>query len=374
MRRIGVAVAIILCLGSCKSNRKQIVIEGDIDGMKSDTILVFGADKDGDALDTIYAKDGEFTYKAPVDTFTQVRLLFKNLEECVVFADKGDKIQISGDVSMPDILQVEGNDLNEEMNKFKESIAEISKSVSKLKNELYTSYVSGNQNKYKELLQSPDLIRANKEIKEKAEAFIRAHISSLASVYLLDRYFVQETNPDIGKIRELVAVLSGSMKDSPFMQQVTKLINAEKAISVGKQAPYFYLPDNKKGYVNLSNYKDKYLLVNFWASWSNPSRKENVTINSIYKRFGKNHFAILNISLDTDKKVWTDAIKRDSLAGEQACDLNGWNSPIAQSYGVEVLPSNILIDPQGSILARNLEEKELIKQLQELFIEDKPTN
>lgn len=374
MKKITSAVLMILVLISCSGNKKRIVIEGEIDGMKNDTILAFGAENKGDALDTIYAKDGKFTYSAPLDTFTTIRLLFKNMQECVVFANKGEKIKISGDISNTDILQVNGNDLNEEMNSFKKSIADISKSTSQLKKELYTSYISGNQNKYNEQTESSVLIKANNEIKDKAEAFIREHNSSLVSSYLLDRYFVQQPNPDTKKIKELVAVLSGSAKETPFIQQLIKMMNAEKIVNIGNQAPYFYLPGNNNNYVNLANYRNRYLLINFWASWSNPSRKANATINSIYKRFGKNHFSILNISIDADKKSWTDAIKRDSLAGEHASDLNGWNSPVVQNYGVEAVPSNVLIDPQGRIMARNLEEKELITKLQELFIENKTPN
>jgi len=374
MRKISIAITLMLCLFSCTNKNKHIVIKGDVDGLKDDTILVYGAEKNGDALDTIYAKDGEFVYKAPVDTFTQVILLFKNMEECIVFADKGDKIKISGDISSLDLLAVSGGDLNEEMNSFKESITDISKSISKIKKELYFSYTSGNQNKYNDLLQSPELIKATKKIKENAAEFIHLHTSSLVSVYLLDRYFIQEKNPDITKIKELAATMSGNLKDSPYMQLVNKLINSEETLKEGKQAPNFYLANIKKEYVNLTNFKDKYLLINFWASWSNPSREENARINTIYKRFNKNHFAILGISLDADKIKWKEAIKKDSLSGEQVCDFNGWGSTVIQQYGIESLPANVLIDPRGIIVARNLKEKDLLRKLEELFIENKPTN
>ncbi|WP_321519466.1 TlpA disulfide reductase family protein [uncultured Bacteroides sp.] len=372
MRKISIAITLMLCLFSCTNKNKRIVIKGDIDGLKNDMILVYGAEKDGDALDTIYAKNGEFIYKAPVDTFTQVTLLFKNMEECVVFADKGDKIKIKGDVSSLDLLEVSGGgNLNDEMNEFKESIADVSKSTSKLRNKLFTSYTLADQKKYNDLLQSPELIKATKEIKEKAAAFIHSHTSSLVSAYLLDKYFVQEENPDYKKIKELESIMSGSIKDSPFMQQIIKHINSAETLKEGKKAPYFYLPNPNKQYFSANNFKDKYLLINFWASWSAPSRQENSRINSIYKRFNKNHFAILGISLDTDKAKWKEAIKRDSLSGEQLCDFNSWSSTVIQQFGIESLPANILIDPRGAIVARNMEEKDLLKKLEELFIENK---
>ena len=374
MKKVSIIITLMLCLFSCTSKNKKIVIEGDIDGLKNEMILVYGADRNGDALDTIKAKDGKFKYQSPVDTLTQVVLLFSNMEECVVFANKGDKIKISGDASSLDLLKVSGNDQNEEMNDFKESISDISKSTSKIRKDLFTAYTSGNETKYNDLLQSPELTKSTKEIKDKASAFIGSHSSSLVSVYLLDRYFVQEQNPDIKKIKELANKITGDLKNAPYMQQILRFINNEETVSEGKKAPYFNILNAKGETVNLNNFNGKYLLLNFWASWSNSSRKENPIINSIYKRYGKNHFAIVNISLDTDKKQWKDAIKSDSLTGEQICDFFGWSSTTAQQYGIESLPANVLIDPQGIIIARNLKEAELNKKLGELFIENKTAN
>ncbi len=370
MRKISFAITLMLCLFGCKNKNSHITIKGDIDGLNNEMILVYGADKNGDALDTIYAKNGKFTYKAPIDTFTQVTLHFKNMEECVIFADKGDKIKVSGDASSLDLLKVKGGDLNKEMNTFKESITDISKATSRLKNELYTSYVSGNEKKYNDLLQSPELLKAEKAIKEKASAFIHTHTFSPISLYLIDKYFVQVENPDATKIKELVNIMSGSLKDSPYMQQLSKTINTDEALAIGKQAPYLSLTNKEKKIITLYDFKEKYLLINFWASWSTPSRKENSQIASLYRRFKANHFAILGISLDVDKNKWEEATKKDSLSWEQVCDFSSWNSPVIQQYGIEALPANVLIDPRGKIMARNLKDKELTKKLEELFIED----
>ena len=372
MKNIITIIISVLCLLSCSGKSKKITIKGDIDGLKNEMILVYGASKSGDALDTIFPKKGEFVYKATVDTLTEITFVFKNMEECVVFADKGDKIKIKGEASSIDQLEVSGNDFNGEMNDFRESISDILKSTKKIRKELYSSYASGNQAGYNSLLQSADWIKASKDIKDKATDFIKSHASSPVSVYLLNKYFIQESNPDYKKIKELIGLINGPVKDSPFIQQIIKSMNSKSALAEGKAAPYFNLPDSKKAYLSLSNYKSKYLLINFWASWSTASKNENSKLNAIYKRFNKNHLVFLGISLDTDKMRWQEAIKRDTLAGDQACDFNGWGSNVIQQYGVESLPANILIDPKGNIVARNLEEKDLIKKLEELFIEIKP--
>lgn len=145
MRKIGTIIMVALCLFSCKNNNKQISIKGEIEGLGNEMILVYGANNKGDALDTIYAKNSKFEYIAPIDTFTQVTLLFKNLEECPIYADKGDKIKVTGTASALSLLKVDGSETNDDMNTFKESITDLSGTISNIKSQIYASYISGNE-------------------------------------------------------------------------------------------------------------------------------------------------------------------------------------------------------------------------------------
>ncbi|MGZ8560266.1 MAG: redoxin domain-containing protein [Flavisolibacter sp.] len=124
-------------------------------------------------------------------------------------------------------------------------------------------------------------------------------------------------------------------------------------------APAFTLPDTLGNPVSLAAFRGKYVLVDFWASWCAPCRKENPNIVATFNRFKDKNFTILGVSLDKDKNEWMQAIKDDGLNWNHVSDLKFWNSEAAALYGVRSIPYNVLVDPAGNIVAENLHGNEL---------------
>ncbi len=324
----------LIFLASCGGKKSgNTVIEGEIRGLSNDTIYMYGADKMYDRTDTILIREGKFSANLQIDTLVETMLLFPDGTEYPLFLNKGDGLHINGSAGNLSFIDVKGTALNEELSNFNKEIKNI----------------------------TSQSIRA-----EKVEKYIKSHPTSLVSIYLLDHYFVQIPNPDIKKIKSLIEPMTGGLKDRPYIEKLLNEIQDDDKLSIGTTLPYFYLHNTKDKSISLSNFSGQYMLIHFWASWDKNSRETNKTYRDLYKKELKNkNFTLLGISLDTDKLEWREAINKDSLKWEQASDLSGWNGTVVKQFAIQSLPTNILVNPSGMIIGKNLNTTEIREKIKE---------
>lgn len=199
----------------------------------------------------------------------------------------------------------------------------------------------------------------------KIDSFIQANPKSIVSAYVLYRNFSYRLSPE--EIDRNVSLLDPSLQQTQYAKALKELSGVLRTVEPGKKAPDFTLNNPEGQPVRLSDHKGKYLLVDFWASWCGPCRQENPNLVKAWHKFKDKGFDVFGVSLDRKKGNWIKAIKDDQLTWTQVSDLKFWNSEAAKLYGVSAIPSNVLLSPDGTIVAKNLTGEALHLKLEELL-------
>ncbi len=158
-------------------------------------------------------------------------------------------------------------------------------------------------------------------------------------------------------MKKLIFIWAIALSALPAMSQV----------KIGTPLPEITLPNVNDSIVNLSSFKGKVVLVDFWASWCGPCRASNPSVVKLYKKYKERGFEVFGVSIDNKKNAWVKAIKQDKIKYTQVNDTGGWNSKVALALGIEAIPTSFLLDRNGNIVAIDAEGKELDKLVNDLL-------
>ena len=195
-----------------------------------------------------------------------------------------------------------------------------------------------------------------------AHNFIQKNINSLVSLSAT-KFLNQQS--EIGLMNMLKDSLLKAYPENRYVKDYSTLMTELNKLPPGSSCPEISLntPDNKS--ISLSSLRGKVVLIDFWASWCAPCRRENPNIVQLYNRFRGNDFEIFGVSLDDNVAAWKNAIEKDGITWLQASDLKKWESQVAKDFHVEAIPYNILVDREGKIIAKGLHIEELIIKITE---------
>ncbi|HMK19905.1 MAG TPA: TlpA disulfide reductase family protein [Chitinophagaceae bacterium] len=384
MRKIVLPVLVISLLASCKEKEsKTFTVSGVLHNAPSKVVYIEESDittgkktlKDSSAI----TADGKFSISldAPKDAVYNL-LLQNDVSQFVTLINDASKINVDVDfANRTDFYNVTGSKASKSIQEYLAKISGMQKDrfniyfqIDSVKRNNGDSALTQNLNKQEKQISKDEKTFTQQTVQQATNSSLALFILSTYQGMARDQNFRVNGFTDT----EVVGLLTDVLNKFPERTDIAGIRNSvestiPKTLWVGKTAPEISLPDTEGRTVKLSSFRGKYVLVDFWASWCGPCRRENPNVVQAFNQFKNKNFTILGVSLDRpgQKEAWTQAIKEDNLTWTHISDLKYWQSEVVPLYQLSGIPFNVLVDPDGKVVAENLRGNALEQKLQEFL-------
>lgn len=358
-------VSLLLIFQSCKKEGNKLELKGKV---LSDTegMIYLMTRKDGKFinLDSIQLAEGAFTFKTNCDLTELFYLKIQGFDNLYQVLAQPGTVELTLNTEEPFDIVVKGSEAHALLEKYLTLTESFEVKNDELKQLLIQSSITQDtilQDSINKVIEQNDIERLKQGIE-----FVTTNSSSPASTFITLKYLSYELEP--AQMEQIIGTVPEEFHNMAYFVDLQKRYEVLKTVAIGQTAPAFSQADTTGAEVSLSDFKGKYVLIDFWASWCPYCREANPHLAKVYETYKDKEFVIIGISLDSKRENWIKAIYDDKLAGwYHLSDLKGWQNAVAELYGIKSIPQNVLLDPNGVIIGRNLKGSILDKKMEELF-------
>lgn len=348
-------------VGGTPEPLKEITISGNIEnGGGQQLVLQQLKLRDAVYLDTITIdKDGDYEFEFTPSARGYFRVMLNEQNMFVVVVSGNEDIEVDANAeNLYETYKVKKGAETERLR----SLNQILGKRDSVSMQLQTAQMNRDQAKFNEVMLVYDGIMV--EVERDIKKFIDQKPASLASLAAL-----QNLNPDndYAYYDKVITALEGIANGNEYFDALSAEVKAMKTLAPGSPAPEISLPQPNGETLSLSDLKGSYVLIDFWASWCGPCRRENPNVKRVYEKYHDKGFEILGVSLDKARGAWLGAIEQDGLTWNHVSDLQYWQSAVVPVYQIQGIPMTVLVDKEGNIIAKNLRGEALEQKLAEIF-------
>lgn len=353
------AIGIVACTGSKHGYTVTGSVEGAADG---DTVfLQENVGRELTKLDTAIIENGTFTFEGTQDSVVNRYITCKVKDDNLLmdfFLENG-KINVN---LSKDNDSAAGTPNNDAYQKIREQINGITKKM----NAIYESMGDSTLTEEQKEAKKEEGNKLEEEYYKVIKEGVQKNITNPVGVFLFQQSFYNNTTDENAALLQQVPA---NYQNNERIVKIKELTEKQKKTAVGTKFLDFQMKTPAGKDIKLSDYvgKGKVVLIDFWASWCGPCRREMPSLVEAYAKYKNKNFEIVGVSLDQAGKDWEDAIKKLNITWPQMSDLKGWSNEGAQMYAVNSIPHTILVDGEGTIIARGLHGDELLSKLSEVL-------